>query len=250
MTWNEVMGLVSTVALSLPILTLIITKLAGYKTFPALVIYYTTTVVYNLLTQGYIPASNTFIFSVGMATNLLDGPLVLTFLLYFSTSPQFKQRMKILIAAFIAFEIAVVAIYGFTVKTITIIMGPDILIVLAFCIPLFVRQTKMTIMHHKGTGKALMIASLLFAYGCYSIIYLVYYLLDIRDKEATFLVFFLVYTFSSLLISIGIYVERKRVRKLSELKVVRKELSELYPNEKTAAPLRTAIFDFDKEQWN
>jgi hypothetical protein len=250
MTWNDVMGLISTVALSLPILILIVTKLAGYKTFPALAVYYSTLVAYNMLTQGYIQGSGSFTRSVGITNNLLDAPLILTFLTYFSTSARSLQRIKILIVAFIVFELVIISIYGFSIKAITIIMGPSIVLVLGFCVPFFVHQTKITIMHHKATGKALMIASLLFAYGCYSIIYLMYYLLNFRNTEDAFLVFFLVSTFSSLLMSAGIFVERKRVKKLSELKIVRKELSEIYGNDKIAAPLRPAIFDFDKEQWN
>jgi hypothetical protein len=50
--------------------------------------------------------------------------------------------------------------------------------------------------------------------------------------------------------SIGIFIERKRVQKLNELKTTRKELSEIYNETKTAAPLKAAILDFDKDQWN
>ena len=244
------MGLISTAALSLPILTLVATRLAGYKTFPALVVYYGSAVAYNLLTQGYVKADAGIIRAVGFTNNLLDAPLTMTFLLYFSTSPKLASNMKILIGAFIGFEALIVLIFGFTRLAMTIILGPGLIAVLCFSIPFFVSQTKMSIMHHKSTGKAFMSASLLFAYGCFIIIYVIYYLLNIRNTEDAFLVFFLVSTVSSLLMSIGMFIERKRVKKLSELKVVRKELSELYSNDKPAAPLRPAYFDFDKDQWN
>lgn len=250
MNWNDVMGLISTMALLLPILILFVTRLAGYRIFPVLVIYYAIAVIYNLLTLGYIPADKTFVRAFYMANNLSDAPLILTFLTYFATTPLLKKRMKILIGAFLLFEIIVVSIYGFSDQTITITMGPGILAVLVFSLPFFVRQIKITIVHHKATGKALMIAALLFAYGCYSIIYIMAYLVKLHDRENTFLVFFFVTTFSSALMSAGLLSERKRVKKLSELKIVRKELSELYSEEKTASPLRPAVFDFDKEQWN
>jgi hypothetical protein len=128
-------------------------------------------------------------------------------------------------------------------------MGPGILLVMVLCVGFFVRQIKIAITMHKASGKAIITASLLFGYGCYSIIYIMYYIMESKDVENTFLVYFFVSTFSSLLMTIGIYVEHKRVRKLSELKLVRKELSALYGEEKTA-PLRPAGFDFDKEQWN
>lgn len=250
MNWNQVMGLISTIALSLPILMILATGLATYRTFPVLLIYYVVVAGYNLLTEGYITASGDFIYYYGIANNLLDAPLMLTFLTYFCTSPALKKRMHIFTLGFILFEIIIVSIYGFSVKTITIIMGPGIIAVLAFCIPSFVRHTKITIMHHKAAGKSMITASLLFAYGCYSIIYLMYYLLDIHDESNTFLVYFFVTTFSALLMTAGIISENTRVKKLSELKVVRKELSALYSDEKTAPPLRSAVFDYDKDQWN
>jgi hypothetical protein len=250
MNWNDVMGLVSTVSLSLPILTMIAMGLAGYRSFPALVIYYAIVVFYNLLQLDYVHADKGFIFYFGITNNLLDAPLMLLFLSYFSPTTHLKKRMDLLVGIFVAFEIAVLITFGFTVKAITIIMAPGFLLILGFCIPFFVRQTKITISHHKAMGKAMITASLLFAYGCYTIIYVMYYLMDVRNEEDTFLVYFFITTLSSLLMSAGIIIERKRIKKLSELKVVRKELSELYANEKTAAPLKAAVFDFDKEQWN
>jgi hypothetical protein len=78
-----------------------------------------------------------------------------------------------------------------------------------------------------------------------------YYVFKTPYVADTFLVYFLVSTLSSLLMCTGIIIERKRVQKLNELLQTRKELSELYKEEtKTAAPLRTAMLDFDKDQWN
>ncbi len=250
MNWNDVMGLISTVALTLPIITIIAMGLAGHRSFPALLIYYAVVAGYNLLTEGYISAPENMVHYYGIINNLLVAPLMITFLTYFATSVALKRRMRVLVAAFILFEIIIVSVYGFTLKAITIVMGPGILLVLAFSLPFFVRLTKITITHHKATGKAMITASLLFAYGCYSIIYIMYYLLDIRDVQNTFLVYFFVSTFSSLLMCAGMIVERKRVKKLSELKVVRKELSEVYKQDKKASPLRPALFDFDKDLWN
>lgn len=250
MTLFDVMGLVSTMALSLPILTIIAMGLTGYRSFPALLAYYIVVASYNMLTQGYIKANDNFTHYFGIANNLLDAPLMVTFLSYFSATALAKKRMRIAVIAFIAFELVIISLFGITVKGMTIIMGPGIVLVLSFCLPYFVRLTKITIVNQKAMGKAMMVASLLFAYGCYSIIYVMYYLLDSKDVQNTFLVYFFASTFSTLLMSAGIIVERKRIRKLSELKIVRKELSELYAEDKMATPLRPAIFDYDKEQWN
>lgn len=250
MTLFDVMGLVSTVALTLPIIMIFATGLAGYKSFPALVIYYVVVAAYNMFTQGYIHADETFTHYFGIANNLMDAPLMVTFLSYFSATTACKKKMQKAVFAFIGFEIIVIAIFGISLKAMTIIMGPGIVMVLAFCLPFFVKSTKITIVNQKAMGKAMMTASLLFAYGCYSIIYIMYYLFNSQDVQNTFLVYFFVSTFSSILMASGIVVERQRVKKLSELQIVRKELSELYAQEKTANPLKPAVFDFDKEQWN
>jgi hypothetical protein len=101
MTWNAMMGLISTIALSLPIIMIIATKLPTYKSFPALALYYLVVVTYNLLTEGYIKASAGFIDAFGIANNLLDAPLMLTFLTYFTSSMKLKNRMRMAIGAFV-----------------------------------------------------------------------------------------------------------------------------------------------------
>jgi hypothetical protein len=248
MTWNSVMGLISTIALFLPILFILLFRLGNYKTFPALLLYYVIVLSYNLLTEGYIKANQETILYWSVFNNLLDAPLMLLFLTYFSTSAEFTKRMKIGIVILVAFEIAVVLVKGFTKEAITITLGPALLTVVLFCIFFFIRQTKITIMHSKATGKAIIAAALLFAYGCYTIIYLMYYVFKTPHVADTFLVYFMVVTFSSLLMCAGIIIERKRVQKLNELKQTRKELSDIYKGQ-TATPFRAAVLDFDKDHW-
>jgi hypothetical protein len=243
------MGLISTIALSLPILTIIATKLYGYRSFPALLIYYIIAVGDNFLTQGYIHADKAFIRYYGLTNNLLETPLILIFLTYFSTSAELTRRMKILISAFILYEIIIVSIFGFNINAIIITIGTGLLLLLSFCVIFFVRQTKITIMHRKATGKALIAGSFLFSFGCYSIIYLMYYIFK-TPKAETLLVYFLVTIFSSTLICAGIIIEIKRVKKLNELKLTRKELSIIYKDNTPATPKKTIMLDFDTHQWN
>lgn len=260
MTWNSVMGAVSSLALFLPIFFILVAKLGAYRSFPALIIYYFSALVYNLLTEDYIHATADQTRYWGLGNNLLDIPLMLFFLTYFSTTKTFAKKMKAVILAFIVFELTVVTFVGFTVQAITIILGPGVVVVLGFCLYFFIRQAKMAIIHRKATGKALMVSAVLFAYGCFAFLYIVYYILKAHLDEAgkvkpqyqadTFLIYFLATTISCLLMSVGILIERKRVQKLNELKITRKELSSIYSEAKTAAPYRTAMLDFDKDQWN
>ena len=258
MTWNSTMGLISSVALFLPIILLIGLQLSFYRTFPALLIYYISVFGYNLLTTGYIKASPTIVYNWGLFNNITDAPLMIYFLSYFSPTPLYNKVMKRTILGFICFEILLILLQGFNIDTVTIIMAPGLLLTVFFCIHFFIRQTKITVMHRKATGKSLMTAALLFAYGCYSIIYLMYYVFKThlngtvikqKDVEDTFLVYFMVVTVSSLLMGAGIIIEKGRIKRLNELKITRKELSSVYDNAPTT-PVKTMSLDFDKGQWN
>jgi len=251
MTWNSVMGIISSVALICPILTILALRLGKYRTFPVLICYYSSVLVYNLMTEGYIPIDHATMHYWGLANNLMDAPLMLFFLTYFSTSPVFTRRVKWLIAAFLFFEMMVIAVLGLNTEAITVILGPGVGLILALSTYFFIRQTKIAITHRKATGKAVIAASLLFAYGCFGLIYLMYYVFRSTDVEDIFLIYFLVSTFSAMMLSVGIYIEEKRIRKLNELRVTRRELSDIYAGEKKAVPLRrTALLDFDRDQWN
>lgn len=250
MTWNSLMGFIASIALLLPIFFILVFRLGAYRTFPALLSYYGIVFIHNLLTEGYIQANTDTIHFWSICNKLIEAPLMLVFLTYFTTSPGFTKKMWVCICSLIGFEIMIVLLKGFTSDAITITLGPALLMVVFFCLHFFIRQTKITIMHHKATGKAIIAASLLFANGCYTIIYLMFYVFKTQQVADTLLIYFLVATFSSILMCAGIILERKRVQKLTELKLTRKELSDIYKDTKTAIPLRTAMLDFDKDQWN
>ena len=92
MTLFNLMGLVSTAALALPLILLIVTKLAWYRSFPALFFYYLFVLSFNFLLLGYIRVDGNFRYYLGVTCNLVDTPLMLSFLLYFSKTIAFRKR--------------------------------------------------------------------------------------------------------------------------------------------------------------
>lgn len=260
MTWNSIMGFVSSFALLAPIILILVLRLGRYRSFPVLLLYYSSVLIYNLLTEGYIKADSSIEYYWGLTNNVMDAPLMILFLTYFSTSKLFTRKMKILALSFVLFEIIVIATIGFNIDAMTIIMGPGLLIIFGLCLYFFIRHARLAIENHKATGKAVIISSLLFGYGCYTIIYLMYYIfkahigadgkVNAQYMNDTFLIYFIAASLSSVIMCIGLLIERKRIQKLQELKVTRKELSTIYTETKRAVPLRTAILDFDRDQWN
>ncbi|MBK8311805.1 MAG: hypothetical protein IPL04_13810 [Chitinophagaceae bacterium] len=252
MTWNTIMGFVSSFALFIPIAIILLLKLGGYRCFVALLVYYSSVIIFNLMSEGYIPTDRAITYYWGVTNNMLDVPLMLTFLTYFSPSKKYTKRMMILAGAFVAFELIVMIVTRFSVNGLTIILGPGLIIIAGFCLQFFIRYATMAIEHRKATGKAFIAGSMLFAYGCFSILYVLFYVAKTDQVEDTFLIFFIATSISALLMSTGLIIEWKRIKKIKEIKITRKELSEMYKDTNMAAPKRTAIvnLDFDKEAWN
>ena len=183
MTWNSIMGLLSSIAISLPILFILLFRLGEYRSFVALLIYYIILLVNNLLTDGYLRASADTIEIFNICKNLLEAPLVLFFLTYFNPSSLFTKKIKIAILTVVAFELCALLIVGFNSNAVTLFWGAALITVFVFCLQLFVRQAKIAIMHNKGSGKVVITASLLIAFGCNLIIYLVYYVFKNQNVE-------------------------------------------------------------------
>jgi hypothetical protein len=200
--------------------------------------------------EGYFPVNADLVYCWGICNNILDVPLMLLFLSYFSTSVNFTKRLKILILSFIAFELLVLVLAGFNVEAITIILGPGILIVFSLSLFLFLHQSKIVITNRKALGKTLIASSLVIAYGCYGILYVLFYIIKTPLVADAFLVYFYVVTFSTIILCTGIVFEKKRIQKLFELKKARKELHIIYKDTKPTTPFRTAMLDFDRDAWN
>ncbi len=260
MNLNFTIGIASTVSLVLPVILIAALRLIRQKSFLALFAYYLSVVIYNLLTLKVIPVKPEPVYYWGLVNNLLDTPLMLYFFLYFSPSIKFYKNLRYLIAFFILFEVITIGVNGFNSASVSIIMAPGILLVFALSLRFFGKHAKLAIRHNKSMGKAMIASSLVFAYGCYLLLYLMYYVFKIQvvdgvvnpeAVENTFLVYYIGTIFSSWVLSGGIYFESQRVHKLKELKITRQELKDIYINSpKMATPFRTAMLDFDKEHWN
>ena len=249
----EMMGLVSTVAMALPIIAMLISQLAWYRSFPAIFFYYLLILSYTASLLGYIGGSEGYRYYLGVLCNFLDTPLILLFLLYFSKTIYYWKKLMAAAIAFVAFELVVMGIYGFNTTATTIVLAPGLIITLVISLLFFIHQVKISVVYHKAVGKAVMISSVLFAYVGYCFVYAVFYIIQPVFKDDAHLVFFLITIFSSIALSAGILLERKRVQQLLELKTTREELKAIYGEQqvkKRANPFEAAALNFDKEQWN
>lgn len=246
------MGLFSTIALSAPIIILLISRLAWYRSFPALFVYYVLVLSYIIILLGYVNVGDTFMQQLGVINNLLDAPLMLLFLVYFGKTASFRKKMILVAAGFIVFEAIVLVLYGFNSTSTTIVLAPGLILVLTISSLFFAHQVKIAVVYHKAVGKAVMVASLLFAYAGYCFVYVVYYLIKPVYKDDAHLVYFLITFCSSIVMATGIFMERKRVNQLAEIKTTRRELKAIYGGQdeqtkKMTPPLEAVIINFNKK---
>lgn len=225
MSWNAFFGVASIIAFFFPVAIIVCYRLYKHRSLTALMIYYLMSAAYSIMSEYHIPASPAIIRAAGVLNNYFDVPLMLTALLFFCPSKQKQRKVHFLTALFIGYEIAVAAIYGLKPQAVVYVMGPGISIVFIYAFYLFARQIKFTIIHGKNAGRTLMLASILFAYGCYGLLYYFYYIQRTPYVSDAFLLYFISSGFASTLMAGGLYLMRQRIRHLREAKITRRELA-------------------------
>ncbi|HET9826009.1 MAG TPA: hypothetical protein VFP87_11775, partial [Chitinophagaceae bacterium] len=102
-------------------------------------------------------------------------------------------------------------------------------IIIAFSVYFFQRNVRLAITNSKSLGKAVMASSVLLSYTIFTVVYVFYYLIKNKQyRTDAELVYYLITILSTLLMSVGIIIENKRIKKLDELKNTRKELATIY----------------------
>lgn len=235
MNWHDAIGILSTIALFAPVFVIVVTKLIRYKQYLPLFIWCVLTFGFNLMTEHMVSVPKTIERYYGIINNLTDMPLILTFLIFQVTSSFQVKTMKILLAVYIVFEIVLVAMFGITIKTITLTMGPGLLIVFGYSLFYFVYTVKRSFMHNKFIGKAVIASALSFAYGCFIILYIMHYVIALPDLQNLFLIYYFITIIYCTILSAGLQIESKRKKKLQELLITRKELRSFFAEEKKPA---------------
>ncbi len=235
MNLNSTLGILSTLALFTPVFVILAFRLIRYKYYMALFAYCLLAFTYNLMTEDMIVLSKGFIKNFSIIVNLLDVPLMLLFIMLFSVKVVQTKKMKIFLVAFICFEIIVVAIKGISIPAVTIIMGPGLALVFGYSLYFFVQTVKKSFIHTKSISKAFMASSICFAYGCFIFIYLMHYVFAVEDVSNIFVIYFIITIIYGSLLTVGLVIESKRMRKLEELIITRKELQSFFADEKKPA---------------
>jgi hypothetical protein len=225
MNWNTVLGAACIICYLLPVVVILYNQYFTHRSLAALLIYYSIAMIDNLLGEGYIPSTPGISKFVGLLDNYLDVPLMLTGLLFFCPGRQGKKKIQTLTLVFIAYELVITCIYGFSRNAIIYIMGVGVCVVVVYSSYLFVRQVKFSIFHGKNYGRVLMLSAVLFGYSCYLLIYYFHYIQKTPYRSDVFMLYYISSIIFSVLMALGLQLMRVRMKELESVKTTRKELA-------------------------
>ena len=228
MNLNTILGIACVVSLTLPIAIIFYNRYYSHKSLVAMLAYYALVFIDNLLNENLIPTSITFGWIAGLIDNYTYVPLVLTALLFFCPGKQKQNKIKMLILAFLLYEIVIISVCGFTINSIIYITGPGVGIILIYSFYLFIKQVKFTIFHGKNQGRLLMLAAVVFDCSCYTLIFFFNYIQKTPYQTDVFKLYYISSIISSLLMAIGLQLMNKRMKELQAIKITRKELAMVF----------------------
>lgn len=227
MNWDATLGVASVIAFTLPIVVIFYNRYYTHRSLAALLAYYAFILIDNLF-GTVINSAPVLSRVINYIDNYTNIPLILTALLFFCPSKQRQGKVRLLTLIFMAYEIVIIAVYGFSFKSITYIMGPGCCVVLIYSFYLFVRQIKFSIFHRKNHGRVLMLISIVFDFSCYGLIYFFQYIQKTPYQSDVFRLYYISSIISSILMAIGLHMMRVRMKELQSLKTTRKELALIF----------------------
>lgn len=224
---NNLFGITSVICFSLPIAAILLFRLYRHASLIALMVYYTFTIL-HCLGSATMPPSPDFKNTWEVVYNYIEVPLMLSALLFFCPARHKQQKIHLLIKYFVVYEVMIACVLGFTPKASMYIMTPGLLVIVSYSLFLFLRQLKFTVLHRKNTGRVLMLGALLFSYSCYLFMVYAYFILKTPDVSGIYALHFLSSSIAAVLMSVGLFLMRHRIRDLQELKVTRRELQMVF----------------------
>jgi len=227
---NLFAGTAATVALFMPVLLIVIGRLITNASLLALFTNYLLTAIYNLMSLEVIHVSPFVRHWCAAVSNYLDAPLMLITFLFFCPDKKNKKLVYIALAVMLAYELVIAVLFGATPKCNMYLLGAGTPLVLVCSVYFFVHYGKMTIVQGKGLGKTMMLVANLFSYGCFVVIYCLYYLVRTPAVADVMFMYHILTFISAVFMSIGLHYVLKRTREMKELQLTRKELALFFDN--------------------
>lgn len=230
MSINTALGIISTLAFLLPPIIILYSRLFINISLLALVFYFLLLVIYNLMSENILFVSPEVKRKAGVIANYSDVPLILMSMLLFCIEKWKQKLIMTLLILFMVYEAIILFKFQLTALSSKYVMGPGIILIFILSVYFFIINIRHTIVQGKGIGKTLMASSILFAYGCYLLVYIFAYIVKTSNRADVFTIYYLASIIFSLLMSAGLIWVKKRFKEIEEAKTTRRELHMFFNN--------------------
>jgi hypothetical protein len=180
--WNQWLAIISVTLLLLPLILIIYKKLYLHQSFVALFVYYVVMLVDVAANAQILPLPKSVHNTLKSVNNLTDTPLLLLYLIFFCTSGNLMKVMYYIFGGFLGYELLVIVTKGISFDANTYTLGPGILLVLCFAFYFFIQRAGAAFHNSKERPYAFLLASVIFAYVSYAIIYFFNFVLGWKDR--------------------------------------------------------------------
>ncbi len=224
----SIMGVLSAFAFLMPVAIIAFYRLLSNSSLIALFFYFLLAAVYNLINLGIIAVPLKWEAGFHVIIKYLNTPLMLMTLRFFCTNMIEKRRLDISLVIFIVYELVIMYLFGFNSEGFVYIIGPGILMMLIYSCYFFSTWVRAGFEKKKGFGKTYMITSILFANGCYAMVYCFHYFQEATAIRDVFLIYHIASLLASVVMSIGLYIYTQRVKQVYDVLLTRKELQAFF----------------------
>lgn len=218
--WDAILGAASCMLMFITIVLLLVNFREGRYYFLALAFYLAQVIFLNMLSAKFITVSPLLRYYLGSWNNILDLPVMLLFFQYFTKDKKMNKLLRNITIIYIAFELIFYFLLKLTLTYLTIIIGPGLVIVTGFSFYFFVDHLKTAIIKRKETGKAFMSGAIVFTYLCFTLIYVLYYLIKsdyIMDIYKIYYVTFIIFS-TCLITGLLLITASKSPKRMTDIK--------------------------------
>ncbi|WP_336517285.1 hypothetical protein [Pollutibacter soli] len=200
----------TTVILFLPLLAIVYKRKLWHYSFIAAVFCLTLTIFSSLFTSGRIKTSDDIIYIINILNSLVQPPLILMFLIYFSENEQMRKSLRLTVIILLVTGILILIRKDIQDAAIPVIIGLGLLLVDIFSIYFFIQKIKESVTAKTETGKAFMVSGIVFSYFCYSFIFIATYFFRSNNHEDLFVLYEISTAILALLIFAGILLNKNK----------------------------------------
>lgn len=180
---NSTLQLISALIVLVPVAIIFIKQKGNNKYFLSLaaanVMFFISTFLLNKFVALPATASNL----ISTCANVLQAPLTLMFLLYFTENKQIVKAIRYSLVAVLGISVAAMAVSTINTELTLNLMTLGVAPVFIIGSVLFIQHVKTSVYENKGSNNAFMLSSIVFAYGSYMLLLTLHFIAP--EKHAT-----------------------------------------------------------------